>query len=86
MPIEFLMASDHMIVQRKVFFDEISSRLSQFGFIKMALNYSIVKGSSADLGFNFKIVQNRPKIKAVCTQISNLVLHIWQYFDISEKK
>ena len=53
------MASDHTMVQRKDFFDEIASRLSQFGFIKMVLNYSIVKDSSADLGVNFKMVQNR---------------------------
>ena len=32
--------------------------------------YSIVKDSSADLGVNFKIVQNRPTVKAVCTKIS----------------
>ena len=29
--------------------------------------YSIVKDSSADMGVNFNIVQNRPTIKAVCT-------------------
>ena len=33
-------------------------------------NYSIVKDSSAELGVNFKIVQNRPTVKAVCTKIS----------------
>ena len=32
--------------------------------------YSIVKDSNADLGVNFKIVQNRPTVKAVCTKIS----------------
>ena len=32
--------------------------------------YSIVKDSSADLGVNFKIVQNRPTVKAVYTKIS----------------
>ena len=43
--------------------------------------YSIVKDSSADLGVNFKIVQNRPTFKAVCTKISkNFFLHICQYF------
>ena len=36
----------------------------------MASDYSIVKDSSADLGVNFKIVQNRPTVKAVCTKIS----------------
>ena len=51
-------------------------------------NYSIVKNSSADLGVNFKIVQNRPTVKAVCTKISkkNFFLHMCQYFDISERK
>ena len=33
-------------------------------------DYSMVKDSSADLGVNFKIVQNRPTVKAVCTKIS----------------
>ena len=33
------------------------------------VSYSIVKDSSADLGVNFKIVQNRPTVKAVCTKI-----------------
>ena len=33
-------------------------------------SYSIVKDSSADLGVIFKIVQNRPTVKAVCTKIS----------------
>ena len=32
--------------------------------------YSIVKDSSADLGVNFKIVQNTPTVKAVCTKMS----------------
>ena len=32
--------------------------------------YSIVKDSSADLGVNFNIVQNRPTVRAVCTKIS----------------
>ena len=36
----------------------------------MYVNYSIVKDSSVDLGVNFKIVQNRPTVKAVCTKIS----------------
>ena len=36
----------------------------------MLFDYSIVKDSSADLGVNFKIVQNRPTVKAVCTKIS----------------
>ena len=32
--------------------------------------YSIVKDSSADLGFNFKIFQIRPTVKAVSTRVS----------------
>ena len=45
----------------------------------MTPQYSIVKDNSADLGVNFKIVQNQPTIKAVCTQISKKnFLHIWQ--------
>ena len=32
---------------------------------EMPFSYSIVKDSSADLGVNFKIVQNRPTVKAV---------------------
>ena len=46
--------------------------------------YIIVKDSSADLKVNFKIVQNRPTVKAVCTKISKIFLHICQYFHISE--
>ena len=46
-------------------------------------DYSIVKDSSADLGVNFKIAQNRPTVKAVCTKF---LLHICQYFYISERK
>ena len=53
--------------------------------IGIILGYSIVKDSSADLGVSFKIVQNRPTVKAVCTKISkNFFLHISQYFYISE--
>ena len=40
-------------------------------------SYSIVKDSSADLGVNFKIVQNRPTVKAVCTKISKKLLSIF---------
>ena len=51
------------------------------------LYYSIVKDSSADLGFNSKIVQNRPTVKAVSTKMSKKIfLHICQYFDIPERK
>ena len=39
--------------------------------------YSIVKDSSADLGVNFKIVQNRPTVKAVCTKISKIFFCIF---------
>ena len=54
---------------------------------KITLEYSIVKGCSADLGVNSKIVQIRPTVKAVSTKISkNFFLHICQYFDISERK
>ena len=54
---------------------------------RMSKAYSIVKDSSADLGVNFKIVQNRPTVKAVCTKMSkNFFLHICQYFYISERK
>ena len=38
-----------------------------FHYYDSPTDYSIVKDSSADLGVNFKIVQNRPTVKAVCT-------------------
>jgi hypothetical protein len=41
-----------------------------FHYYDSPTDYSIVKDSSADLGVNFKIVQNRPTVKAVCTKIS----------------
>ena len=41
------------------------------------LKYSIVKDSSADLGVNFKIVQNRPTVKAVCTKMSKIFFCIF---------
>ena len=44
--------------------------------------YSIVKDSSADLGVNFNIVQNRPTVKAVCTKISKKVFCIFVNFFI----
>ena len=37
---------------------------------EMPFSYSIVKDSSADLGVNFKNVQNRPTVQAACTKIS----------------
>ena len=43
----------------------------------LSLRYIIVKDSSADLGVNFKIVQNRPTVKAVCTKISKTFLCIF---------
>ena len=43
----------------------------------MYTRYSIVKGSSADLGVNSKIVQIRPTVKAVSTKISKNVLCIF---------
>ena len=39
--------------------------------------YSIVKDSSADLGINLKIVQNRTTVKAVCTKISKIFFCIF---------
>ena len=39
--------------------------------------YSIVKDSSADLGFNSKIVQIRPRVKAVSTKISKKIFGIF---------
>ena len=44
---------------------------------QIVLDYSIVKDSSADLGVNFKIVQNRPTVKAVCIKISKFVFCIF---------
>ena len=43
---------------------------SSLAWMPMDLDYSIVKDSSADLEVNFKIVQNRPTVKTVCTKIS----------------
>ena len=61
--------------------------VSDFKNILYTVDYSIVKNSSADLGVNSKIVQMRPKVKAVGTKISNFFFfHICQYFDISERK
>ena len=47
------------------------------------MRYSIVKDSSADLGVNFKIVQNRPTVKAVYLLFALLICH---YFYIPERK
>ena len=53
----------------------------------ISAQYSIVKGSSADLGVNSKIVQIRPTVKAVSTKISKKnFLHNSQYIDVSERK
>ena len=46
----------------------------------MWFGYSIVKDSSADLGVNIKIVQNRPTVKAVCTKISKNFFFIFVNF------
>ena len=48
--------------------------------------YSIVKDSNADLGVIFRFLQNSPITKAVCTKISIFFLHLWQNFDVSERK
>ena len=53
----------------------------------LALGYSIVKDSSADLGgVNFKIVQNRPTVKAVCTKISKFCIFVNIFIFLSENK
>ena len=49
----------------------------KLGQIMMGCLYSIVKDSSADLGVNLKIVQNRPTVKAVCTKISKFFFCIF---------
>ena len=43
----------------------------------ISADYSIVKDNSADLGVDFKIVQNRPTVKAVCTKISKKIFCIF---------
>ena len=59
----------------------------KFHRLVLGWEYSIVKDSSADLGVNFKIVQNRPTVKAVCAKSSQLfLLHICQYFYFSARK
>ena len=53
----------------------------------IGLDYSIVNGSNADLGVIFRILQNSPITKAVCTKISKKIfLHFWQNFDISNRE
>ena len=56
-------------------------------YVKNDMNqgYTIVKDSSADVGVNFKIVQNRPTIKAVCTKTSKFLFAYLEYFDISDR-
>ena len=64
-----------------------SGILSSFGILFHLFKYSIVKDSNADSGVIFKFLQNLPISKAVCTKISKIkFLHIFQYFDISERK
>ena len=46
-------------------------------YFDISYTYSIVKDSSADLGVDFKIVQNRPTVKAVCTKISKIFFCIF---------
>ena len=41
--------------------------------MNLNFDYSIVKDSSADLGVNSKIVQIRPKVKAVFTKMSKTI-------------
>ena len=56
---------------------------SNFRKSKISHIYSKVKNNSADLGVNFKIVQNRPTFKAVCTKISKKIfayLSTFSYF------
>ena len=45
-------------------------------------------GCSADLGVNFKIVQNRPTVKAVCTKISkkNFCIFVNTFIFLRENK
>ena len=66
--------------------EDAKDLLGEF-FLIITTDYSIVKDNSADLGVNFKIVQDGPTVKAVCTKISKKnFLHICQYFYISERK
>ena len=48
--------------------------------------YSIVKDSSADLGVNFKIVQNIPTVRAVCTKISKKFFFIFANIFIFQRE
>ena len=54
-----------------------NSRVYELKNVVMYSVYSIVKDSSADLGVNVKIVQNRPTVKAVCTKISKKIFCIF---------
>ena len=52
----------------------------------MALTYSIVKDSSANLGVILSIIKNWLIIKAVFIKTPYFFLHFWYYFEISERK
>ena len=61
----------------EVYCPVVKSPLSNVPLSDDTAVYSIVKDSSADIGVNFKIVQNRPKVKAVCTTISKFFFFIF---------
>ena len=52
----------------------------------IALPYSIVKDSSANLGVILSIIKNWLIIKAVFIKTPYFFLHFWYYFEISERK
>ena len=56
------------------------------GILALALRYSIVKDSSADLGVNFKIVQNRPTVKAPKFQKKNFCIFLNIFIFLRENK
>ena len=60
-----------------LFYYGIHSFFFKLKLVWLVPYYSIVKDSSADLGVNFKIVQNRPTVKAVCTKISKILFCIF---------
>ena len=71
------------VAQRAEIAEKVHKPPNVINFELNGFNYSIVKDSSADLGVNFKIVQNRPTVKAVCTKISFFFfsyLSIFLYF------
>ena len=68
--IEFLICK----ILNEFWFSLIKYDTTQWFYSK---TYSIVKDSSADLGVNSKIVQNRPTLKAVSTKSSKLFFCIF---------